>query len=104
MPGVTGAELMSRFPPRPLIVSWSATEAGRPEVLGRVLTPPYALDQVGSHRLGPGGLRSIKGPLLREPTRLLDEGFVTDSPFGRVSDTSCVPYFHVSLAQRKEDP
>jgi integrase-like protein len=50
MPGATGAELTSRFPPRPLIVSWSATEAGRSDVLGRVLTPPFALDHVGSQQ------------------------------------------------------
>ena len=50
VPGVTGAELMSRFPPRPPAVSWSATEAGRSEVLARVLTPPFALDHAGSQQ------------------------------------------------------
>ena len=50
VPGVTGAELTSRFPARPLIVSWSATAAGRSAVLGRVLAPPFALDHVGSQQ------------------------------------------------------
>ncbi len=48
--GVTGAELLSRFPPRSPSLSWPATEAGRSEVLGRVLTPPLALDHLGSQR------------------------------------------------------
>ena len=50
VPSVTGAELMSRFPPRPLASSWPATGAGRSEVLGRVLTPPFALDHLGSQQ------------------------------------------------------
>ena len=50
VPGTTVAELTSRFPPRPTIVSWSATEAGRSDVLGRVLTPPFAVDHVGSQQ------------------------------------------------------
>src|SRR6478609_4221955 len=48
--GVTGAELTSRFPPRPTVVSWSATEAGRSDMLGRVLTPPFAVDHAGSQQ------------------------------------------------------
>src|SRR6478752_4606380 len=48
--GVTGAELTSRFPPRPTIGSWPATEAGRSDMLGRVLTPPFTLDHPGSQQ------------------------------------------------------
>jgi hypothetical protein len=40
----TGAELLARFPPRPAPSSWAATRAGRPEVLARLLAPPFALD------------------------------------------------------------
>jgi hypothetical protein len=50
VPGVTGSQLRSRFPPRPLSLSWPATEACRLEVLTRVLTPPFALDHAGSQQ------------------------------------------------------
>jgi hypothetical protein len=50
VPGVTGSQLGSRFPPRPLSLSWPATEDGRSEVLDRVLTPPFALDHAGSQQ------------------------------------------------------
>jgi site-specific recombinase XerD len=40
----TGAALAASFPPRPVAVSWPATEASRSAVLARVLSPPFALD------------------------------------------------------------
>ena len=40
---VTGARLLAQFPPRPVVSSWPATEAGRSAVLGRVLAAPFAL-------------------------------------------------------------
>jgi hypothetical protein len=44
----TGAQLLSRFPPRALASSWPATEAGRSQVTGRVLAAPFALELSGS--------------------------------------------------------
>ena len=49
-PGVTGAQMLSRFPPRSPRLSWPATEAGRSEVLSKLLTPPFALDHAGSQQ------------------------------------------------------
>ncbi len=49
------AALWERFPPRPVPVSWQATEQDRAGVTGRLLAPPFALDNPGSHhnrRLG----------------------------------------------------
>jgi hypothetical protein len=40
----TGAQLAASFPPRPVASSWPATEATRSEVLARVLSAPFALD------------------------------------------------------------
>ena len=40
----TGAELMERFPPRPVAASWPATRATRQQVLSRALAPPFALE------------------------------------------------------------
>lgn len=40
----TGAQLLAAYPARPLSASWPATQASRAEVLGRVLAPPFALD------------------------------------------------------------
>jgi hypothetical protein len=40
----TGAQLLAAFPPRPIVSSWPATEAGRTAALARVLGPPFALD------------------------------------------------------------
>jgi len=39
----TGAQLLARFPPRPVDSSWPATRASRSAVLGRVLVAPFAL-------------------------------------------------------------
>ena len=50
VPGVTGSQLRSRFAPRPVSLSWPATEAGRSEVLAKILTPPFALDHAGSQQ------------------------------------------------------
>jgi hypothetical protein len=49
-PAVTGAEMLSRFPSRSPWLSWPATEAGRSEVLSKLLTPPFALDHAGSQQ------------------------------------------------------
>jgi len=43
MAPATGAQLMARFPARPVAVSWPATQASRSQVLGRVLATPFAL-------------------------------------------------------------
>ena len=46
-PALTGAQLVRRFPPRPVAASWPSTEAGRGDVLARVLAEPFTLP----HRL-----------------------------------------------------
>ncbi len=38
-----GAELLDRFPPRPMAASWPATRATRQQVLARLLAAPFAL-------------------------------------------------------------
>ena len=40
----TGAQLLASFPPRLVASSWPATLASRSDVLARVLSPPFALD------------------------------------------------------------
>ena len=67
LPGVTGAELMPRFPPRPPIASWSVTEAGRSEVLARVLAPPFALDHMGSQQKRRLAVLSVVNWLATQP-------------------------------------
>ena len=66
-PGVTGSQLASRFPSRPLSVSWPATEAGRSEVLAKVLTPPFALDHAGSQQKRRLGVLSVVNWLQAQP-------------------------------------
>jgi hypothetical protein len=46
----TGAQLAAAFPPRPVVASWPATEAGRFAVLDRVLSAPFALDNPNSQQ------------------------------------------------------
>jgi hypothetical protein len=46
----TGAQLLAGFPPRPVAVSWPATEASRSVVLARVLAAPFTLDNPGSQQ------------------------------------------------------
>jgi len=51
----TGAELLDRFPPRPVAASWPATRATRQQVLSWALAPPFALENLlsqQSRRLG----------------------------------------------------
>ncbi|MDT3446272.1 MULTISPECIES: site-specific integrase [unclassified Pseudofrankia] len=46
----TGARLLAAFPPRPVVSQWPATQAGRTEVLARVLAAPFALDSPASQQ------------------------------------------------------
>jgi hypothetical protein len=48
------ADLLRRFPPRPVPPSWPATEQGREQVLHRLLRPPFVVSKPGTqghHRL-----------------------------------------------------
>ena len=38
------AELLDRFPPRPVATSWPETEAPRTTMVNRLLAPPFALE------------------------------------------------------------
>ncbi|MDV8129321.1 MULTISPECIES: tyrosine-type recombinase/integrase [Rhodococcus] len=55
----TGAQLLASFPPRPVAVSWSATEPSRSEVLGRVLSAPLALDNPNSQQTRRLGILAV---------------------------------------------
>jgi len=50
-----GAELLTRFPPRPASMSWPTAEASRQRVLAWLLAPLFVLDNSFSQprRLGP---------------------------------------------------
>jgi hypothetical protein len=43
-----GAQLLAAFPPRPIALSWPATQATRSRVLARVLATPFTLDNPAS--------------------------------------------------------
>jgi Phage integrase family len=44
------AQLPERFAPRSDVVSWPATQASRPQVLARLLAPPFTMDHPGTQR------------------------------------------------------
>ena len=46
----TGAQLLAAFPPRPVALSWPATQASRSAVLARVLATPFTLDNPASQQ------------------------------------------------------
>jgi integrase len=52
-------EVMERFPPRPVPVSWDATAADRFTVARRMLAPPFALDEAKSRYWRKLGLLKI---------------------------------------------
>ena len=66
-PGVTGPQLMDRFPPRSPIGSWSATRPRRSEVLARLLAPPFALDHKGSQQARRLSVLSVVNWLATQP-------------------------------------
>ena len=47
---MTGSELLSRFPPRPVARSWPETEAPRSKMVNRLLAEPFALAHPLSQR------------------------------------------------------
>jgi hypothetical protein len=59
VPGATGAQWSSRFPPRPVVSSWPATRAGRPEVVASLLMPPFAVEHPGSQQSRRLGVLSV---------------------------------------------
>ena len=48
-------------------VSWPATEAGRSEVLAKILTPPFALDHAGSQQKRRLGVLAVVNWLQAQP-------------------------------------
>jgi hypothetical protein len=64
---VTGAQLITAFPPRPMVTSWPATRARRSAVAERVLAAPYALDNPGSQRNRRLGVLAVLGWLQGQP-------------------------------------
>ena len=65
--GGTGAELLTQFPPRPAILSWPATLAGRQQVLARLLAPPFALANPASQQGRRLGLVAVVNWLEAQP-------------------------------------
>ncbi len=63
----TGAELMERFPPRPVAASWPATRATRQQVLSRALAPPFALAHPVSQQSRRLGLVAVVNWLEAQP-------------------------------------
>ena len=63
----TGAQLAASFPPRPVAASWPATEATRSEVLARVLSAPFALDNRLSQQTRRLGVLAVLGWLRTQP-------------------------------------
>ena len=57
----TGAQLAVSFPPRPAASSWPGTEATRSEVLARVLSAPFALDNRLSQQTRRLGVLAVLG-------------------------------------------
>jgi hypothetical protein len=57
----TGAQLVASFPPRPAASSWPGTEATRSEVLARVLSAPFALDNRLSQQTRRLGVLAVLG-------------------------------------------
>ncbi len=66
-PGGTGAELLGRFPPRPVAAWWPATRAARQQVLGRALAPPFALAHPLSQQSRRLGLVAVVNWLEAQP-------------------------------------
>jgi hypothetical protein len=62
-----GAQLLSRFPPRAVAPSWPATQAGRSQVLTRLLAPPFALEHSLSQQSRRLGLLSVVNWLQTQP-------------------------------------
>ena len=63
----TGAQLAASFPPRSAASSWPATEATRSEVLARVLSAPFALDNRLSQQTRRLGVLAVLGWLRARP-------------------------------------
>ncbi len=63
----TGAQLAASFPPRPAASSWPGTEATRSEVLARVLSAPFALDNRLSQQTRRLGVLAVLGWLRARP-------------------------------------
>ena len=63
----TGAQLAASFPPRPAASSWPGTEATRSEVLARVLSAPFALDNRLSQQTRRLGVLAVLNWLCTQP-------------------------------------
>lgn len=63
----TGAQLLTAFPPRPVAMSWPATEASRSAVLARILTAPFSLDSPGGQQNRRIGVLAVLGWLQTYP-------------------------------------
>jgi Phage integrase family len=66
-PTPNGSELLTRFPPRPVPSSWPMTEADRPQMVGRLLAPPFALARSLSQQSRRRGVLAVVSWLQARP-------------------------------------
>ena len=69
LPGTESAALRERFPPRPAGGSWGLTGQDRTAVLGRLLSPPFALENSSSQVNRKFGLIRVLDWLAAQPGR-----------------------------------
>jgi integrase len=69
LPSAEGAALRDRFPPRPAEAAWDLTRQDRATVLGRLMAPPFALDNASSQSYRKFGLIRVLDWLAAQPGR-----------------------------------
>ncbi|HXZ76300.1 MAG TPA: site-specific integrase [Streptosporangiaceae bacterium] len=79
----TGAELLARFPPRPACSSWPATEAGRQQVLARLLAAPFPLGNPLSQQNRRLGLVTMLNWLQAQPGGTWQDRWLASSAEGQ---------------------
>ena len=106
----TRAELLSRFPPRPVAASWPTTEAARSAMVNRLFQPPFALENRLSQQQGrrPGVLAVVTwlqarpGATWQErwlssgAERVADWRSLVDAPGGRTSQSAARHLGHLA--------
>ena len=108
MPGPTqnGSELLTRFPPRPVASSWSTTETGRSQMVGRVLAPPFALAHSISQQSRRQGVLAVVSWLQARPgdtwqARWLASGAEQQTDWRSLVDTPAGPTTGASMRPKK---
>ena len=74
--GDTAAELMRRYPPRPVSLVWPSTQQRREQVAARLLAPPFTLANYGSQRCRRDGLVTALNWLQDQPGQTWQQRWV----------------------------